>query len=653
MSLTVRSRKTKHAAELCALLVNDLYGELPSRILAALLTKGRSTAAQLVIHTSLGIRQIRHALGVLVQQNLLFHRTDPDSRITSYEANTNACYNLLRFGRILEVVESQYGSLERELVQTLMGLGHAKVHDLSQAFESRNTDTSGGLNGTHDASSGRIESEAQLSLVLARLIQAEIVETVRPDSFRNPSDVLHEIERDVMATGPGEKSTKNKAEHQRQIMERYRQFCDQKTILKRQLDAGRGPVKRRKLENGHSHHDPFDEEDVPRLNPNVVVRINHEKCLVELRNEHLANFAADAFGATTGEVYRALLSLVTNKISKCQPDKVLDEDAQEQNFQVTTLDVFEHLGDSVNVQGGIGKAPMDTIDSGSAEKVRVTAQESDDESDASESGPPVRRSVSVAINGAKDEFEDSDNDEEMGEAEHEHSMSGTNGTRPPRVTFQDESTSRDSRLSRLRQHLLLLAESKYRFIRHCGIQGQGQWTVDFRPLMSRLQELELDAFVEQTYGRHGLRLTRILRERGKLDEKLLPSAALMKKNEVQGTMLAMQMAGLVDVQEVPKDNTRTANRTLFFWFFDKQRTQSQLLDNIYKATLRCLQTLDVKRYHQRNILSFVERKDVMGKEEEVMTAEHYNQYNRHLEVQAKLLGQVMRLDNMVAVLRDF
>jgi DNA-directed RNA polymerase III subunit RPC3 len=208
-------------------------------------------------------------------------------------------------------------------------------------------------------------------------------------------------------------------------------------------------------------------------------------------------------------------------------------------------------------------------------------------------------------------------------------------------------------MNRVRQHLLILAESKDRFVRHCGVQGGGQWTVDFRRLVNRQQDSALDAFIEQSYGRHGLRLTRILREKGKLDEKLLPSAALMKKQEVQGTMLAMQMAGLVDVQEVPKDNTRAANRTLFFWFFDKERTRSQLLDNIYKTMLRCLQTLEVERHKERNILSFVERKDVQGKEEEVMTTEHYNKYNRHLEVQEKLLAQVCRLDEMVAVLRDY
>ncbi|KAK2683572.1 RNA polymerase III Rpc82, C -terminal [Fusarium oxysporum f. sp. vasinfectum] len=561
---------TKHAAELCALLVNDLHGELPSRILNALLTKGRSTIAQLAQHTSLTPRYLRNGIAVLIQQNLLYHHTDANTDITYYQADADACYNLVRSGKILNVIENQYGIAERELAQTLMQLGHARIADLSQAF-------------------------GHLNSVLVRLIRAEIVETVRPESFQNPRDVYREIEDEVTKPRPGEKVTKGKIEAQREVIERSRTYRDQSKTLKRQLDMSGGPKpKRRKLvngatQNGHGY-------DAPKLNPNVVVKINYERCLVELRNQRLAELATEMLGEVTGEVYRTVLDLLTSDSPRCQSDPLLDEVTPGQQPTVTTIDIFEHLDENIN----------------SAERIRETAPESDDDSDDSDAGPPENR-----------------------------------------VRFEDATNGNDTRISQMRRHLLLLAESKYPFIRHCGMYGRGQWTVDFSRLVGKLREIELDAIIEQSHGRHGLRLTRILREKGKLDEKMLPAAALMKKGDVQGKMLAMQMAGIVDVQEVPKDSSRLANRTLFFWYFDKERTQTQALDDIYKAMLRCLQTLEVERHKERNILSFVERKDVQGKEEEVMTAEHYNKYNRHLGVQDKLLGQVMRLDELVSVLRDY
>lgn len=396
-----------------------------------------------------------------------------------------------------------------------------------------------------------------------------------------------------------------------------------------------------------------------------MVKINHEKCLVVLRNQCLADFAADALGEATGEVYRTLLSHLTNDIPRCRRDPYIQEEIPESGAKVTTLDIFDHLDDSIDVSSGIGKVSSEHVNTSSTEKIKPNAPQSDDESeDEADSEETRRRSLrptlDVSLHGDEDGDEDEDEDEideemeddDEEEAEQQRSSSRTNGHRA-KVKFKEEATPALSRLDHMRQHLLLLKESEYKFIRHCGTQGRGQWTVDFEQVMNRVRERELDAMIEQSFGRHGLRLTRVLREKGKLDEKMLHTAALMKKPDVQGKMLAMQMAGLVDIQEVPKDNSRVANRTMFFWYFDGERTQAQLLDDVYKAMLRCLQTLEVKRHKEKNVLAFVERKDVQGKEEEVMTTEYYNKYNQHLEVQEKLLGQVMRLDQMISIFRDF
>ncbi|KAG5928188.1 hypothetical protein E4U42_001128 [Claviceps africana] len=674
--LVVLLEQTKHAAELCALLVNDIFGELPSRILVALFAKGRCTVSQLVQQTSLSPRHLRNGLGVLIQQNLLYHHTDPDTNVTHYEANSDACYNLVRSGKILDVINDRYGNAERDLVQTLMQLGYARIADLTHAFTSRAPKTNGHTNGSHESSSGLIESKDHLNAALARLIQAEILETVRPESFRNPAEMFREITADVTQTAPGEKASKNKVETHMQIVERYKNFRDQSKALKRQLDLTAGPnTKRRRLQNGSRHHDDYVFDDVPDLNPNVVVRVNHERCLVELRNHRLADFAADHLGEATGQVYRTLLDLLTVKFARCRADPLTGEQNHDPNATVTTMEIFEHLSDDVHVSGGIGKPPKDMVDTESAEKIRSGpfSYDSDSESDSDDDNGPapnvkpaaprgrMARAVSAAaaaaaaaaVTGAGSGGRLGDNDDDDDDDDDADLSSHTNGRRHTKVKFEDVATPKESRIDQMRNHLLLLAESKHRFVRHSGNHGRGQWAVDFDLLMDRLRESELDAYIEQSHGRHGLRLTRILREQGKLDEKMLPSAALMKKSDVQGKMLAMQMAGLVDVQEVPKDNSRLANRTIFFWFFDGERTQAQLLDDVYKAMLRCLQTLDVERHKERNILTFVERKDVKGKEQEVMTTEHYNRYNQHLEGQQRLLGQLLRLDDMVAIFRDY
>ena len=234
-----------------------------------MLTKGRSSVPQLGQHTSLNPRQLRHGLAVLFQQNLLYTRTDPDTKITTYDANPDACYNLIRSGKILEAVEKQYGPSERELVQTLLQLGHARIHDLSQAFASRNPQINGEANGTHHG--GPISSVNDLLVALGRLIQADIIETVRPESFRNPVDVFHDIRQDVTKTAPGEKLTKTKTEQHEQILNRWRTYRDQGKSLKRQLDQTRGSsAKRRKLYNGRAANGDLEDETIPQLSVRLL-----------------------------------------------------------------------------------------------------------------------------------------------------------------------------------------------------------------------------------------------------------------------------------------------------------------------------------------------------------------------------------------------
>ncbi|KAM0276933.1 hypothetical protein ACHAQH_006264 [Verticillium albo-atrum] len=613
---------------------------------------------------------MRHGLAVLVQQNLLYHYATTGSSIASYEANPDACYNLIRSGKIIDMVGMEYGLAEQEVFQTLMQLGHARVSDLIQAFgfhcdqNGTNGDhASGGRRRTGGTGSAHVRSLQDLHTTLGRLVIAELVDQVGPKTFRNMEDVYREIEEEALRGEPGEKLTaKHKEAQQATIISRCVAAREESKKLKRQLVQTMPFIaKRRKLTNGvHSNGSVGTGRD-QELGPDLVLKINYEKCMVDLRNQTLAQYASDHIGEVTGQVYHTLLRLLSDKVARCrmdprydlEPGEVgdIDDDSNDRRkaspqIDLTALQILDALDPSICVGSGVGKTARKKINSRNAEKIRPIPKHLVEDSEDSDDGAIVEGG------GRADESDDNgDTDDE--EDVHARRRQSASGTRGGRVMFDDDAPSNHTRLDEMRQHLLLLAESPQGFVRHCGTQGRGQFTVDFKPLMESLRQVEVDAVIEQTFGRHGLRLTRILRNKGKLDEKTLPGLALMKKSDVQGKMLALQMAGFVDVQEVPRDNSRTANRTMFFWFFDATRVDNQLMDDIYKTMLRCLQTLDVQRHRERNILSFVDRKDVKGKEEEVMTAEHYNKYSQFLDLQSKLLGQVMRLDELVSVFKDY
>jgi DNA-directed RNA polymerase III subunit RPC3 len=388
--------------------------------------------------------------------------------------------------------------------------------------------------------------------------------------------------------------------------------------------------------------------------PKQVIRINYEKCLVDLRNRRLVQFATDTFGETTAYVYGVLLKLLTKDLPRCRPDPTMDagedkdEDVEKGPGAVTTDQILDNLKTSVDLSLGIGKAERRQISSTAAEKVDLY---------------PPKKKVLIAeaeVDGEASADED-EGDESSEESDYDsdykppttNGVNGVNGTNGAKVKFDESSAPKERRLDRptqLRQHLLLLSESTQHFVRHC---GPNEWTVDFVPVINALRETELDSVIERTSGRQGLRLVRILRAKGKLDEKALPNVALMRKPELQQKMLEMQTAGFVHVQEVPRDLKADVKKSFFLWFCDVDRSLNRLLDTSYKTMVHCMQVLEALRQKEKDVLETTKRTDVRGREKDTMRKSYYERYSRFLECERKLFAQVMRLDDLVSVLRDF
>ncbi|KAI1325641.1 RNA polymerase III subunit RPC82 [Xylariaceae sp. FL0255] len=709
---------TKNAAELCALLVSELYGQLPSRIIAALLARGRSNVRELTLHTSLTYHQVRHGLALAIQHNLvLYHIADKELEIARYEANPLTCYHLVRVGKILDLIDRNYGPLAKQLVDHLLTLGNVEIAGLVQYYTTKagkghkKATANGVLNHEDDAdydeeydeeyeedyaegnnehdlqeddpfaepdqinghTNGEINGDTnghvtvediattdQIYDTLAQLIAAGIIESVSTDMLEPPQDLRLNMEAEVAKEFPdGVRGARLINERDARVNAQLRSIGFERSSLKRKLQdsAMQEPsnIKRRKLVNGgvseiSNGFAGSDGASILQAESNATIRLNFDKCMVELRNQKLVEYAEDFVGDTTSKVFAALLSVMCRKVYRCQYDQyaLISEEEEEANMsgvRVTTDEIFEHLGADVDVFTGIGTASEDEIDIQYAEKIRKF--------------PPQPQTSSL-----QETLEDGDevmvsDDEEYDRSEERpnglkvngnRSHSGKNGVVNGDGHSDDDLTSRLKQKRQMRQHLLLLAEAKQRFVRHC---GPNLWTVDFGPLIQQLRFAEIDTMIEASFGRQGLRLTRILREKGKLDDKTLPSLALMKKIDVHVIMAAMEVAGFLEVQEVPRDTNRAANRTIFFWFFDEKRTLKRILDNTYKTMVRCLQRLEVERYKKKNVLSVAERKDVQGFEEEKLRGDVYKEYLEYLDTEKKLLSQMMRLDDLIAICQDF
>lgn len=248
----------------------------PQRIFSALLIKGRAAIPQLLQHTSLTPRQLRHGLVVLLQNNLLYFQVE--SGHTIYTANTDAAYYLIRTGKILEIVGAVYGDQEREVMQNLLSMGHIKVEDLRDAYQAKfkqaallSTATNGHTNGDTinedgdeddpfvdpdqpkvkkpDSKTGlHIKSLQELDDVLVCMIQAELVCRIAESSLRSPDDI-RKVEEDNIRTRDfpgGIRGGKGKEDYDNRVSKRLREVRDEPLSLKNKVQAKAQLNKRRK-----------------------------------------------------------------------------------------------------------------------------------------------------------------------------------------------------------------------------------------------------------------------------------------------------------------------------------------------------------------------------------------------------------------------
>lgn len=368
---------------------------------------------------------------------------------------------------------------------------------------------------------------------------------------------------------------------------------------------------------------------------NLVVRVNHEKLAVALRNQHLVELAENYIGVTTAFVYSKLLALMEDRIPRCRPDPIIDDDPDPDQPKetpiISTIDIMASLPKSLDMSKGIGKPSKDAV--GGA-KVKA------------DSGGDVDMTRDVDENGNIPEVDD---ESDSGEDEFRPltpARSNKVNQRP------DVAVDKRVRLEQVKQHLLLLSGDNRGFVKQVGGAGRYSWTVDFEALGEFLKEHELDTIIFAKFQEKGIRLSRILREKGRLEEKQISNLALMKPNDVRTLLVEMQMAGFVDIQEVPKDAQRVATKAFFLWYFDAERVTKLVTDGIYKAMSRALQRLDVERFRDKVALGVLERSDVNGNVE-LLDKDTKADVNQYLRKEELLLGLMTKLDKTAAVFRDY
>ncbi|MBE7180415.1 MAG: hypothetical protein INR71_04245 [Terriglobus roseus] len=554
---------------------------------------------------------LKHGLVILLQHHLAFHRTDERDGLTYYEANLDGAYALVRAGKSIDIVREKFGEGAAQVASNLLLLGHASVKDLVDSYQLKSNgdvDQNDQPNGTNGllAADAEIRSLEQLHTTLHKLKRASLVDAVTTKTFMSRADIDAEAASIARRSMPDQKAPRGKKEkdrYDRIVHSLKRRWRD--SDMDEQDEDEYGP-KRRKTNgstngvNGtHGHH-----YEGVRLRDDLVLKLNHEKINVLIRTQRLTDLAARFVGETSSRVYKALLEIMEEKQPRCFEDRLDpgDEDSDyddNDDIIVTCADLLDRLPPDLDISLGIA-------------------------ADA-----PARPNDTNGTNDPE-----------------EHDELST-------TALTTRSTDDNHLILQIARHLDILAYSNYKFVHRVGTAGGGQYKVEFADLCAALVQLEIEDTVTPRFGNEAARLVRILDRKGKLDEKQLSSLSLIRPRDVKVLLLDLQQAGFLDLQEVPRDAARAPSRTMYLYFFDRDRARRKLLDDAYKVMARLLQRARVERARMRQLIEKAERSDVRGNEDKYLSAAERADLRRWRQKEEKLLIAVGRCDDVVAALRDF
>jgi DNA-directed RNA polymerase III subunit RPC3 len=332
--------------------------------------------------------------------------------------------------------------------------------------------------------------------------------------------------------------------------------------------------------------------------------VNYEKLDVALRNLRFLELAAESAPPASVEVYDCLLRRIEYQTPRCRDSYEIPregEEGEQYSAPIELKSLVEDVDPDLDLAGSI--APM---------------------------GP-----TGVLNRSGKRPLEDETN--------------GTNGNHDE----NEDKPSGQNRAFEIDQHLSILSQPPYNLTTKHVISGLPTWRVAFRGLARKLRHQELENMIEARYGDVALRVIRILHAKGKLDEKRLQDISLLPFKDLRKSLATMQTGGFVDLQEVPRDAQRQPSKTIYLWYYDPDRVCNSMTEDTYKAMSRCIQRIKFERSRERDFLEKTERTDVKGHEEEFLSDAELEHLRNWKAREALLLAEVARLDEMVAVFRDY
>ncbi|KAI9894813.1 MAG: RNA polymerase III subunit C82 [Vezdaea aestivalis] len=673
---------SKNAVELSVLLIDETYGELSSLIFATLLRFGRLQVSKIAQRASLSASVVRSGLIVLLQHNLILCYIQEEGEACFYEADLSAAYALIRSGKYISSIEDAFGKQMANIATSLLYQGQEALDDIYSAANNPIVSTGSNAidtpnahrNGDMILRGDQVTAESDMDSPLRAMNSRGFFQLVGPASFRPSADNYFEAEGQIL-NGSRAKLVRSNAKEKAEVNLQAKLLVEEWREDGRRIKESMWPTshtrkraasdvnsidKSKKLKTGR--HTKVDvnkgrSDDIGGSTqnstagdafdaPKHIIRLNFDKYLVVARNEALTRSAKERLGKTTAKIYRHLLDRLTAQVGSCHNNLENQEDSDSPaRLSFCTSELVDELSPALSLSSMKSAIGVDAIQDKTESHVLNGAHKpyKKDQRDniLPQDGTPVgRKTAQHSASGSS-------------KPTHVQSNGNVDDSINGQVDIHQDRTPSGALTHALDLHLQLLAEDNISFVERTDDDDSERWTVNFEAVIAQLRQQEIENIACEKFGDLAFRMIRFLRYRGKMEEKQIQASILLNQKQIRATLATLYSAGFLESQEVPRDNARQISRNIFLWFFDAERCRQVILDSTYKAMSRALQRIKLERGQLQSLLEKADRSDVKGREADFLSPMEQNLLREWNRKEGKILLQVSRLDDLVALFGGF
>ncbi|NWZ87576.1 RPC3 polymerase, partial [Poecile atricapillus] len=269
---------TQAELRLCSLLLQEHFGEIVEKVGNSLLRTGPRPLRLLVGDTGLLPDQVKKALCVLIQHNLVRYEVQPRGSV-EYEARSERILRILRYPRYIYTAKTLYGDPGELLVEELLLHGHLPMSCAVARVADRLTET---------MEDGKTMDYTEVSSTFVRLADTHFIQRcpIVPESPRSAKALPHSApalaidEKDMYIVPRLSLVGKGKRRHS----------CDEEE------EEGEHKTKRQKQDGGSSETPPDD---------GIYWQVNLERFHQHFRDQALVSAVASRMDQVCGSHLRS------------------------------------------------------------------------------------------------------------------------------------------------------------------------------------------------------------------------------------------------------------------------------------------------------------------------------------------------------------